>query len=217
MLVNRTRTAAAAVAAGVVALGVAVPVALSTRDDAATSSASGGVTSGARAAAQGTPNGSSRVTVGGSAASEGGPRTKAPRETAPGEAPRPGARHETVGLTTQATRLQVGRGRVVAGFPRAVRVLPGSRVTSSSVSPAGRRAQVALTATTGDSPTAVVDHFRSTLRAAGMRDDVADALPGSRAVRFSRGSEVLVLTVRPRGAGSAYSLVGVLPVRGSRS
>jgi hypothetical protein len=90
-------------------------------------------------------------------------------------------------------------------------------VTSSSVSPGGRWAQVALTATVGVAPVAVVEHFRSTLRARGLRDDVVDAVPGSRAIRFSRGAEVVVLTVRSRGAGSAYSLVGVLPTGGGRS
>ncbi|WP_110182132.1 hypothetical protein [Nocardioides solisilvae] len=113
-------------------------------------------------------------------------------------------------LPTPLPRSGRAGGELVAGFPAAVRPVAGSTVTASSVSRDGSRVQVALDARTDRPPARVLRGLRLRLGRYGMAEEVTPAVAGTQAAAFRRGRSSVVVTLRPAGRGTAYSVHGVL-------
>ena len=95
-------------------------------------------------------------------------------------------------LPTQAS----ADGTLVHGYPASV--LPparGSTIETSSVSPTGRRLQVALNARTGQGAGGVLLFYRQTLTALGFTEDNVSATAGNQAAGFRRGQSSSPYTV----------------------
>ncbi|WP_181311575.1 hypothetical protein [Nocardioides campestrisoli] len=103
--------------------------------------------------------------------------------------------------------------RLAPGFPSSLGPVRGSRVTSSSLSPAGTRLQVALDASTTLPATQVLLAYRTRLSARGMTERPVAAVSGSEATGFGRDRSSVVVTVRREGARTAYTVYGVLHAR----
>lgn len=107
------------------------------------------------------------------------------------------------------------RGSLVAGYPRRiVPAAPRSTVATSSVSPAGRRLQVALVAGTARSADAVLRFYRATFTPLGLVEIPIQTVAGSDAAAFRRGASSVVVTVTP-GATTSYTVFAVLSRRGA--
>ncbi|WP_101523675.1 hypothetical protein [Nocardioides houyundeii] len=101
-------------------------------------------------------------------------------------------------------------GGLTPGFPGYLRPVRGSRVTSSSLSPAGSRLQVALEASTTLPAAEVLLAYRGRLAARGMAEEPVAAVAGSEAAGLSRGRSSVVVTVRREGSRTTYTVYGVL-------
>lgn len=108
------------------------------------------------------------------------------------------------------------RGKIVKGYPaKALPAVPGSKVTSSSVSSSDRGVQVALVGSAPARGEAVAAFYRLTLAKYGFVESELDAVGGSTAHGFSRSGDSLVLTLTPQGKKrTTYSLYGVLRASG---
>jgi hypothetical protein len=85
-------------------------------------------------------------------------------------------------------------------------------VLTSSVSPAGKRVQVALVARRGQRSGAVLRFYRTTLVRAGFDEDPIAAVGGATAAAFTRGDSRVVVTIDP-GSARTYSLFATLTAR----
>lgn len=100
--------------------------------------------------------------------------------------------------------------RLVDGFPRALRPVGDSLVEASSLSPAGQRTQVMLVATTGRSPDDVLREYRRRLTRPGLKEVRTRAVAGSRSLGFRGDRHSVVITVRPEGLRTSYTVYGVV-------
>lgn len=118
---------------------------------------------------------------------------------APLELPRP--------LPTSAT----AEGALVDGFPDAViRVPDGARIETTGVFVDGVRMQVSLVAESSDGVLETLEFYRDELGPLGFAESSRPAVPGTTAVAFTRGANALLVTARPEGSGSRFSVTGVL-------
>lgn len=101
---------------------------------------------------------------------------------------------------------------LVAGFPEVIPLAGKSTVVASSVSTSGNRLQATLDATTELPPSSVTDFYLSTFAALALTGTSTQSTGSSTGTVFTRGSDSVTLTVSPEGAGSRYSLLGVLDV-----
>jgi len=102
-------------------------------------------------------------------------------------------------------------GELVDGHPRRVLPLaPGTRVLTSSVSPAPGRLQVAFTATGGEAEQ-VLAFYRLHLAALGYREVPGRAASGSEAAFFAWRASSVVITAAPQDG--SYVVFGVLRTR----
>jgi len=115
-------------------------------------------------------------------------------------------------LAAPIPRPTSSRGRLTSGYPHAVLpVFPGSSVRSSSVSPSGSAAQVALVGETSRRQDTVAKFYRLRLARYGFQESELPAVGGSTAIGFHRGKDSVVLTLTPHGTKVlAYSVFGVL-------
>lgn len=103
------------------------------------------------------------------------------------------------------------RGRIVAGYPVALRPTRSTRVESSSVSPSGDRLQVALVGSTRLSVEQVLVAYRTRLADRGLVERETPATnAGSYAAAFQRGDSVVTVTVTPQDGRTTYSVQGTL-------
>jgi hypothetical protein len=110
-------------------------------------------------------------------------------------------------VTTPLPRAASAQGRLLGGFPDALRPTRATRVQSSSVSPSGDGLQVGLVATTSLSPDQVLLAYRIRLARRGMVEtETPPSVAGSSAAAFRRGDSVVTVTVTPRGSGTSYSV-----------
>ena len=93
--------------------------------------------------------------------------------------------------------------------------MPGSDITSSSVSPSDGALQVALTASTSRRPVAVLRWWRIQLTRLGLHEVPTRAVAGSEAAAFTLGRSSATVTVtRPGGAReTTYSVFATLSDR----
>lgn len=101
---------------------------------------------------------------------------------------------------------------LVAGFPSALALAPGSSIVSSSVTSSGAIMQATLEATTATAAAEVVDFYTDLFAAVQLASSPAESVSGSNAVTFARGTDSVTLTVTPATNGSRYSLFGVLAI-----
>ncbi len=119
-------------------------------------------------------------------------------------------------VTAPLPRAASVRGRLVRGFPSALRPARRSAVESSSVSPSGDRLQVALVASTSLKPDRVLLTYRLRLARRGMVEQTAPAAaPGSRAAAFRRGRSVVTVTVTDDGPRTRYFVTASLHTGGT--
>ena len=96
-------------------------------------------------------------------------------------------------------------GRLAPGYPEVLRPVRSTVVESSSISPAGRRLQVALVGTTRLRPDQVLLALRARLTRRGLAEQPAPvAAPDSSAIAFRGGRSVITINVTPAGAGTEY-------------
>jgi hypothetical protein len=119
-------------------------------------------------------------------------------------------------VTSPLPRAASARGRLVGGFPAALRPAPGSRVETSSVSPADDRLQVALVGSTAMAPGRVLLAYRTRLGRRGMVEQatVPQTAPGSQAAALQRGRSVVTITVTRQGSRTSYSVMASLHTGG---
>ncbi|KQV67823.1 hypothetical protein ASC64_11500 [Nocardioides sp. Root122] len=115
-------------------------------------------------------------------------------------------------VTSPLPRAASARGRLVGGFPAALRPAPGSRVETSSVSPADDRLQVALVGSTAMAPGRVLLAYRTRLGRRGMVEQATapQTAPGSQAAALQRGRSVVTITVTRQGSRTSYSVMASL-------
>ncbi|RPF26073.1 hypothetical protein [Georgenia muralis] len=102
-------------------------------------------------------------------------------------------------------------GSLVAGFPESiVPVLVDATVRSSSVAAEDDRIQVTLVATTEAPAQEVVDEYWAAFGAQGFAQSPRPAVPGTEAHAFTRDRHALLLSVRPNGSGTVFTVAGVL-------
>ena len=102
------------------------------------------------------------------------------------------------------------RGRLVRGYPAALRPPRASRVQSSSVSPSGDRLQVGLVGSSSLSSDQLLLAYRTRLSHRGMTERTPPATaPGTSAASFRRGRSVVTLTVTD-GPRTSYALHATL-------
>ena len=110
-------------------------------------------------------------------------------------------------VTTPLPRAATAEGRLLSGFPDALRPTRATRVQSSSVSPSDDRLQVGLVATSAQSPAQVLLAYRTRLARRGMTETATPpSVAGSQAAAFRRDGSVVTVTVTPRGSGTSYSV-----------
>jgi len=110
---------------------------------------------------------------------------------------------------TPLPKAAAASGRLVKGYPKALRPVSGTTVVTSSVSPSGKRLQISLEGTTKASADAVLTAYRTRLVARGFRERPAPAVGGSTAVAFTRGPNKITLTTTP-GSRTSYIVYGTL-------
>jgi hypothetical protein len=103
-------------------------------------------------------------------------------------------------------------GSYVEGYPvAALPALPQGRISTSSVSSQAPRVQVALSAVTTRSRSAVLRFYRVRLSRLGFAERPVAAVGGAQAAGFRRGRDSVVVTVAgPGREGTPYSVVGTL-------
>jgi hypothetical protein len=102
-------------------------------------------------------------------------------------------------------------GALVPGYPdEGMPVAPRSTITTSSVSPADDRLQVALTARTSLGVERALRFYRLHFGRLGFTETPTTAVGGSSAAAFERGTDSVVVTVTPGRSASKYSLYGTL-------
>lgn len=106
------------------------------------------------------------------------------------------------------------KGRLAAGHPTLLGQLTGSRVTVSSVSPAGNELQVGLSAVGIGSAADVLAAYRAKLAPLGFTETTVQAVAGASAVRFTRGHDVVTVSAKARGKQTAYTVFGMLHTTG---
>ena len=100
-------------------------------------------------------------------------------------------------------------GRLVDSFPSTViPVIANSTVVSSSITSEGNRLQVGLTATSALSAPEALAHYQAFYGELGFSSRESDAVPGSTAWVFTRGTDSVAVTTLPIDAGSAYTVFG---------
>lgn len=128
----------------------------------------------------------------------------------PGSAPAL-ATHTPLPLPSPLPSSATAEGAVVDGFPDNVIGVPdGARIETSGVSVDGARMQVSLVAASSDSVLETLDFYRGELGPLGFTESSRPAIPGTTAVAFTRGANALLVSVRPDGSGSRFSVTGVL-------
>lgn len=115
-------------------------------------------------------------------------------------------------VVTPLPRAASARGRLVGGFPAALRPAPRSRVETSSVSPADDRLQVALVGTTTLAPARVLLDYRTRLGRRGMVEQATTppTAAGSQAAALQRGRSTVTITVTRQGSRTTYSVIASL-------
>ena len=220
MSVSARRTIAAA-AVVAVATGAAVGIA-STIDSSpggepgtSTRSASGPGTTppSGDAHAAGTPTPAAPASGASASGAPSGPRSGAPvRETAPDAttpaSPRPHGHDDLLEAVPEEITASDG---LVTDYPALLGPAPHSRVVSSSLSPSGRRVQVALVARHAGASDAVLRYYRTYLARHGFAERRVDAAGGSAAAGFNREDGTVVVTV-DAGRTGAYTLYATLVV-----
>lgn len=102
-------------------------------------------------------------------------------------------------------------GRLAPGYPQLLRPVRSSTVGSSSISPSGRRLQVALVGTTRLRPQQVLLVLRARLVRRGLTEQPAPpSAPGSVSLAFRRGQSVVTVVVTTAGARASYSIAASL-------
>lgn len=118
-------------------------------------------------------------------------------------------------VTAPLPRAASASGRLVGGFPALLRPAPGSRVDSSSVSPADDRLQVALVGSTALAPGRVLLAYRTRLGRRGLLEQpTPQTAAGAQAAALQRGRSVVTITVTREGARTSYSVVATLHTGG---
>lgn len=108
-------------------------------------------------------------------------------------------------------RAASARGRLVSGYPTALRPTRSTRVESSSISPSGDRLQVALVGWTRLSAEQVLVAYRTRLSARGLVEQESPTTnAGSFAAAFQRGDSVVTLTVTPEASRTTYLVQATL-------
>ncbi len=199
------RVAVAGVVAVVLLVAVAVAVAVALgRPDGSTSAGRGGAPNGSPTGAVDPSSGPSAPKLEVPADTPGASHGSGPGEVNGGQSAGP-----LPGLPSASPRARVrvpahaaaARGRLVDGYPRRLVPVPhGTRITSSSVSPSGRRLQATVVATYGGSRHSLVRFYRRALSRAGMPGAESPALRGATSYSFSDGRSAVTLTVAPRQA-----------------
>jgi hypothetical protein len=109
-------------------------------------------------------------------------------------------------------------GRPTGGtlVPDDLPTAPGSEVSTRTVSPSGDRVQVAMVASVGRDPDAVLRFYRIALTRLGLHEVHTRPAPGSSAAAFTSGTGSVVVTATP-GADrtSTYSVFATLTSRGA--
>jgi hypothetical protein len=115
-------------------------------------------------------------------------------------------------VTSPLPRAASARGRLVGGFPAALRPAPGSTVETSSVSPADDRLQVALVGSTAMAPGQVLLAYRTRLARRGLVEQATppQTAPGSQAAALQRGRSVVTITATRQGSRTSYSVIASL-------
>ncbi|WP_374458256.1 hypothetical protein [Nocardioides sp.] len=114
-------------------------------------------------------------------------------------------------VTAPLPRAASARGRLVGGFPTVLRPAPGSRVDTSSVSPADDRLQVALVGSTSLAPAKVLLAYRTRLARRGLLEQATpQTAAGSQAAALRRGRSVVTITVTRQGTRTSYSVIASL-------
>ena len=101
-------------------------------------------------------------------------------------------------------------GRLVDGFPEALRPVGSSRVVTSSVTPSEERLQVALEARTRKKPAAVLRSYRTRMARLGIKERKVRALGGAEAAGFRRGGTTITVTATRNGGRTTYTVFGVV-------
>ncbi|GAB3772324.1 hypothetical protein FB382_002913 [Nocardioides ginsengisegetis] len=129
----------------------------------------------------------------------------------------PGAERRETGPTDDTLTSRLPRtGRPTMTLRQLLRhAMPGSHITSSSVSPSDGVLQVALTASTSRRPSAVLRWWRIHLARLGLHEVTTRAVAGSEAAAFHLGRSSATVTVtRPGGAReTTYSVFALLSDR----
>lgn len=125
-------------------------------------------------------------------------------------------RQETAPTDDAVTSRLPRTGRPTETLRQVLRhAMPGSTITSSSVSPSDGVLQVALTASTSRRPSAVLRWWRIHLARLGLHEVRTRAVAGSEAAAFQLGRSSATVTVtRPGGAReTTYSVFATLSDR----
>jgi hypothetical protein len=207
MSFHRLLVTAGAAACAALALALSAPTVLGSGD-----STEDGADQGSHAAAPGAPSPTgvpdgSRPTDG-AAPSAGGRPSAAPGEmtTASSTAsPKPGLPGLRGGRRSDATLV-----------PDDVPTAPGSEVSTRTVSPSGDRVQVAMVASVGRGPVAVLRFYRIAFSRLGLHEVHTRPAPGSSAAAFASSTGSVVVTATP-GADrtSTYSVFATLTSQGA--
>ena len=147
-----------------------------------------------------------------SAAATSAPGTaqpEVPASTNPGSTLLPGLQSAPATLLPSPLPRDGSRlGGLVSGYPgRLAPVLPGSEITSSSVTSDGGVLTVTLVASTSRPVPGLLAFYAHRLARLGFVAREVQAVPGSRAVAHRRGPSSVVVTVEP-GSPTTYTLVG---------
>ena len=119
------------------------------------------------------------------------------------------ARARTPLVGPSLPRAAVAQGALVPNFPEALAPVAASVVRSSSLSPAGRRLQVVLTATTRGGASDVLGSYRNRLTRLGFAELPSRAAGGATSAAFRRGASTVVVTTA-RLHGGSYSVFASL-------
>ncbi|WP_426241926.1 hypothetical protein [Nocardioides sp. LHG3406-4] len=164
-------------------------------------------------AASSSPAGEDASGAGGSPPASDAPLEVLPSDPAPSglpglsPAPRPGTPLLRRPLPAGAS----ADDALVEGYPDDVLpATPDSTIESSSLSPHGRRLQVALSASTTSGPGAVLLFYRQQLASLGFTEESVPAAAGTRAAGFRRGQNAATVTVERAGDTSSYTLFATL-------
>jgi hypothetical protein len=109
-----------------------------------------------------------------------------------------------------------GGESLVPGYPEdVIPAVPGSAVSTNSVSPSGDRLQVVLVASVDREPDAVMRFYRTMLGRIGLRESHARAGHGSSAAAFAHGDSSVVVTAMRGRTRTTYSVFATLSPSGT--